>query len=219
MNITLSNEFYAQMGLTLRTSEILSRYCEIDIVANYLYQILALLMHSVNYASVWRFIVEAFPIKLFLESWWTPLRLGQRTILAMNIDSNEVKPLTNFEVYDFMKNRMDSKDKVRAQQTILYTGMKYFNEKSPCTVQTPDVIQSFIASVRHFNLKKSELLALINNCPTTQVELSVMISDLDTRFTMPQIEGIITAVSSAFPKGIGRASQINSLGLPEEHAE
>lgn len=93
----------------------------------------------------------------------------------MNIDSNDVRPLTNFEVYDFMRKRMESKDKVRAQQTILYTGIKYFNEKSPCTVQTPDAIQSFIASMRHFNLKKPELLALINNCPTTQVELSVVI--------------------------------------------
>ncbi|KAL5968157.1 DNA-directed RNA polymerase III subunit RPC9 [Taenia solium] len=137
----------------------------------------------------------------------------------MDIDSNDVRPLTNFEVYDFMRKRMESKDKVRAQQTILYTGMKYFNEKSPCTVQTPDSIQSFIASMGQFNLKKSELLALINNCPTTQVELSVMISDLDSRFTTPQIEEIIIAVSSIFPKGIERASQINSLGLPEEHAE
>ncbi|EUB64176.1 DNA-directed RNA polymerase III subunit RPC9 [Echinococcus granulosus] len=150
----------------------------------------------------------------------------------MDVDFNDVRPLTNFEVYDFVKKRMESKAKVRAQQTILYTGMKYFNEKSSCTVQTPDAIQSFIASMRHFNLKKSELLALINNCPTTQVELSVvisllnhtalrkiMISDLDTRFTLPQIEEIITAISSAFPKGTERASQINSLGLPEEHTE
>ncbi|VDM22035.1 unnamed protein product [Hydatigera taeniaeformis] len=137
----------------------------------------------------------------------------------MDIGFNDIRPLTNFEVYDFMKKRMESKDKVRAQQTILYTGMKYFNEKSSCTVQTPDAIQSFITSVKHFNLKKPELLALINNCPSTQVELSVMISDLDTRFTPPQIEKIIEAVSSAFPNGIERASQINSLGLPEEHAE
>nr|CDS17453.1 DNA directed RNA polymerase III subunit [Echinococcus granulosus] len=139
--------------------------------------------------------------------------------LTMDVDFNDVRPLTNFEVYDFVKKRMESRAKVRAQQTILYTGMKYFNEKSSCTVQTPDAIQSFIASMRHFNLKKSELLALINNCPTTQVELSVMISDLDTRFTLPQIEEIITAISSAFPKGTERASQINSLGLPEEHTE
>ena len=99
---------------------------------------------------------------------------GHSRTLTIDVDLNDIRPLTNFEVHEFIKMRMESKDKVRAQQTILYTGMKYFNEKSPCTCQTSDEIESFIASMEKFGLKKTELLALINNCPTTQVELSVV---------------------------------------------
>ena len=100
-------------------------------------------------------------------------------MLTIDVDLNDVKPLTNFEVYEFVKMRMESKDKVRAQQTILYTTMRYFNEKSPCTCQAVDEIDSFVESMRKFNLNTSELLALINNCPTTQAELSVVSKTLE----------------------------------------
>uniref|UniRef100_A0A5K3EHH3 DNA-directed RNA polymerase III subunit RPC9 n=1 Tax=Mesocestoides corti TaxID=53468 RepID=A0A5K3EHH3_MESCO len=134
----------------------------------------------------------------------------------MDTPSVDPRPLTNFEVYEFMKTRMESKDKVRAQQTLLYTGLKYFNERSPCTCQTSDEIASFISSMKRFDLTKSESLALINNCPTSQVELSVMIPELDTRFTMPQIDDILASISSAFPRGVEKASQIISSGVSEE---
>lgn len=95
-------------------------------------------------------------------------------LAVKNVDPNDIRNLTNFEVFEFMKSRMQSKTKVRAQQTLLYTGIKYFNERSPCTEQTPEEINSLITALKKFDFSKKELLALINNCPTTQVELSVV---------------------------------------------
>ncbi len=46
-----------------------------------------------------------------------------------------------------------------------------------------------------------------------------MIPELDTRFTMTQIEEILAAVAQAFPKGVEKAAQINSSGISEEPSE
>ena len=46
-----------------------------------------------------------------------------------------------------------------------------------------------------------------------------MISDLDSRFNIPQLEEILSVISSAFPKGIEKASQIASSGVLEEAAD
>ncbi|VDN96248.1 unnamed protein product [Rodentolepis nana] len=141
---------------------------------------------------------------------------GKSCTVALDVDFTNAKLLSNFEVYDFIKNRAGSKDKLRCQQTLFFTGLKYFNEKSPCTCQTSESIQQFIAKMKPFNLNKSEILALINNCPATQVELSIMINDLDTRFTLAQIDEILEKVASCFPDGIKKASQIASSGVAEE---
>ncbi|VDL17000.1 unnamed protein product [Hymenolepis diminuta] len=141
------------------------------------------------------------------------------TTIPLDVDFTNVKPLSNFEVYDFIKNRAGSNDKLRCQQTLFFTALKYFNEKSPCTCQTPEAIQKFVNEMKPFNLNKSELLALINNCPVTQVELSIMVNDLDTRFTMSQIEEVLEKVASCFPEGTKKSSQIASSGVAEEDEE
>nr|CDS28246.1 DNA directed RNA polymerase III subunit [Hymenolepis microstoma] len=141
---------------------------------------------------------------------------GRLCTVALDVDFTNTKLLSNFEVYDFIKNRAGSKDKLRCQQTLFFTGLKYFNEKSPCTCLTSDAIQKFISEMKPFNLNKAELLSLINNCPATQVELSIMINDLDTRFTLAQIDEILDKVASCFPDGIKKASQIASSGVAED---
>lgn len=99
---------------------------------------------------------------------------GKSSTVTMDVDFSNVKPLTNFEVYSFMKKSTESKDRLRCQQTLFFTGLKYFNEKSPCICQAAEDIQKFLTDMKPFNLNKSELLALINNCPATHVELSVV---------------------------------------------
>uniref|UniRef100_A0A0X3PIT0 DNA-directed RNA polymerase III subunit RPC9 n=1 Tax=Schistocephalus solidus TaxID=70667 RepID=A0A0X3PIT0_SCHSO len=139
--------------------------------------------------------------------------------IVPRVDTQNTRSLTNFEVFEFMKARMESKNKVRAQQTLLYTGLKFFQEKSPCTTQTPQQIANFLEKIKTCKLKKEEVLALINNCPVTQVELSVLIPDLDSQFTPAQTDKILALVAECFPEGVKRSVTINSSGVAEESTD
>ncbi|KAA0190570.1 DNA-directed RNA polymerase III subunit RPC9 [Fasciolopsis buskii] len=91
----------------------------------------------------------------------------------MEVDRN-VRLLTNFEVLQLVDSKLSAKKKIRAQQTLLYTTSKYLKNKSPCSVLSSDAIHAFSKAARPFELSKLELLSLINHCPSTQVELSVV---------------------------------------------
>nr|VZI38429.1 unnamed protein product [Spirometra erinaceieuropaei] len=123
------------------------------------------------------------------------------------VDTQSTRSLTNFE------------NKVRAQQTLLYTGMKFFQEKSPCTTQSSQEIADFLGKIKSCKLRKEEVLALINNCPATQVELSVMIPDLDSQFTPTQIEEMLALVAECFPEGVKKSITINSSGVADESTD
>ncbi|CAH8544270.1 unnamed protein product [Schistosoma intercalatum] len=91
------------------------------------------------------------------------------------IDPQNPRLLTNLEVLKLIKDKLESKKKVRRQQTLLYTGAKYLNTKSPCSKQEESGVQGFANDVKVFNLTKSEILMLINHCPSSQVELSIYV--------------------------------------------
>ncbi len=59
------------------------------------------------------------------------------SMAVMDVNPSDIRPLTNFEVYEFMKSRMQSKNKVRAQQTLLYTSMKLPRNR-PCLYVFPN---------------------------------------------------------------------------------
>ncbi len=104
----------------------------------------------------------------------------------MNIDFAGIKPLTNAETYLFLKDHFESKHKVRAQQTLFYTAKQFFNEKTVAPCQTSEQLQNFLAAIKGFKLSKNETLLLINHCPATQVELSVVRSSLGHKYQSPK---------------------------------
>ncbi|THD21290.1 DNA-directed RNA polymerase III subunit RPC9 [Fasciola hepatica] len=130
----------------------------------------------------------------------------------MEVDRN-VKLLTNFEILQLINSRLGSKKKIRTQQTLLYTTSKYLNNKSPCAAITPDAIHAFSKATRPFQLSKVELLMLINHCPSTQVELSVIVADLDSRLSTTQCEQLLELVAEHFPGGVSLSQTINTSGL------
>ncbi|CAH8566326.1 unnamed protein product [Schistosoma haematobium] len=131
------------------------------------------------------------------------------------IDPQNPRLLTNLEVLKLIKDKLESKKKVRRQQTLLYTGAKYLNTKSPCSKQTESGVQGFANDVKVFNLTKSEILMLINHCPSSQVELSVIISDLDSRLSNSQTDQLLQLVEKHFPDGVTASQMINSTGTLE----
>ncbi|CAH8557400.1 unnamed protein product [Schistosoma bovis] len=131
------------------------------------------------------------------------------------IDPQNPRLLTNLEVLKLIKDKLESKKKVRRQQTLLYTGAKYLNTKSPCSKQEESGVQGFANDVKVFNLTKSEILMLINHCPSSQVELSVIISDLDSRLSNSQTDQLLQLVEKHFPDGVTASQMINSTGTLE----
>ncbi|CAH8557177.1 unnamed protein product [Schistosoma margrebowiei] len=131
------------------------------------------------------------------------------------IDPQNPRLLTNLEVLKLIKDKLESKKKVRRQQTLLYTGAKYLNTKSPCSKQEESGVQGFVNDVKVFNLTKSEILMLINHCPSSQVELSVIISDLDSRLSNSQTDQLLQLVEKHFPDGVTASQMINSTGTLE----
>ncbi|CAH8541492.1 unnamed protein product [Schistosoma rodhaini] len=130
-------------------------------------------------------------------------------------DPQNPRLLTNLEVLKIIKDKLESKKKVRRQQTLLYTGAKYLNTKSPCSKQTESGVQGFANDVKVFDLTKSEILMLINHCPSSQVELSVIISDLDSRLSNSQADQLLQLVQKHFPDGVTASQMINSTGTLE----
>ncbi|KAH9577902.1 hypothetical protein MS3_00008231 [Schistosoma haematobium] len=131
------------------------------------------------------------------------------------IDPQNPRLLTNLEVLKLIKDKLESKKKVRRQQTLLYTGAKYLNTKSPCSKQEESGVQGFANDVKVFNLTKSEILMLINHCPSSQVELSVIISDLDSRLSNSQTDQLLQLIEKHFPDGVTASQMINSTGTLE----
>ncbi|CAH8507138.1 unnamed protein product [Schistosoma turkestanicum] len=131
------------------------------------------------------------------------------------LDPQNPRLLTNLEVLKLIKDKLESKKKVRRQQTLLYTSAKYLNNKSPCSKQLESGVQGFAEEVKVFNLSKSEILMLINHCPSSQVELSVIISDLDSRLSNSQADQILQLVEKHFPDGVAASQTINSTGTLE----
>ncbi|KAA3674142.1 uncharacterized protein DEA37_0001786 [Paragonimus westermani] len=134
----------------------------------------------------------------------------------MEICCKSVKLLTNLEVLQLINSKLESKKKIRSQQTLLYTCSKYLKSKSPCGTQTADSISAFSKAVKSFKLSKMELAMLINHCPSTQVELSVLLPDVDSRFSTTEAEHLLELVAKHFPEGIAVSQTINSSGTATE---
>ncbi|CAL8076790.1 unnamed protein product [Calicophoron daubneyi] len=134
----------------------------------------------------------------------------------MEVERKSIRYLTNFEVLQLINSRLESKKKIRSQQTLLYTSSKYLKTKTSCSTQTPEAIHKFCQAVKRFRLTRLEILMLINHCPSTQVELSVLIGDLDSRLTAKDTDRLLGLVAKHFPEGVTASQAINSAGVSEE---
>ncbi|OON15388.1 RNA polymerase III subunit C17 [Opisthorchis viverrini] len=134
----------------------------------------------------------------------------------MEVDYESARLLTNLEVLQLINSRLESKKKIRSQQTLLYTCSKYLKTRTPCAAQSADSVRSFTKAVKSFKFTKLELLMLINHCPSTQVELSVLLSDMDSRFSPDQIEQLLKIIGEHFPESVAASQSINAAGASEE---
>jgi len=122
----------------------------------------------------------------------------------MEVVDEHAGMLTNFEVLQVLKDVQTSKNGYRkpnkSQQhaTILYSSLKYLHN-TPCTHQDPQVIKAFNEAVAEFNLTKAERLQLLNQRPTTAVEIQLIVEESEERLSEQQIEDLLHIITTILP--------------------
>lgn len=134
----------------------------------------------------------------------------------MDFQRDSIRPLSNYETYLVVKQiqetnneRENGKRAKKGQNrslehcnyglnTVTYETLKYL-EQTPCIEQNRDLIVKFYQEIKKFDLKKSEILQILNLRPTTPVELQLIIEDSETRLTEAQSNELIDIIRTQLP--------------------
>ncbi|OWF39090.1 DNA-directed RNA polymerase III subunit RPC9-like [Mizuhopecten yessoensis] len=136
----------------------------------------------------------------------------------MEIIKDNAAMLTNYEVLtllsDIQAGRGQKKPDKSLQQlaTITYEAVKYLEDK-PCKTQSPEIIEQFMKDVQPYKLTKSEKVQLLNQYPSTAVEIQLIVEESEERLTEDQIYELLEVI------GKYRPSEALEEGEGEEEEE
>jgi DNA-directed RNA polymerase subunit F len=119
----------------------------------------------------------------------------------MEILNESAALLSNHEVYSLISDTQPRQGKKKPSQnlsTITYTTMRYL-ERTPCVVQNKDVIETFVKAMQPFELKKAEILQLLNLRPTTHVEIQLIVEETEDRLTEEQVDNLLEIIATILP--------------------
>ncbi|XP_069127803.1 DNA-directed RNA polymerase III subunit RPC9-like [Argopecten irradians] len=122
----------------------------------------------------------------------------------MEIINDNAAMLTNYEVMtllsDIQAGRGQKKPDKSLQQlaTITYEAVKYLEDR-PCKTQTPEIIEQFMTDVQPYNLTKSEKVQLLNQYPSTAVEIQLIVEESEERLTEDQIYELLEVIGKYRP--------------------
>ena len=145
----------------------------------------------------------------------------------MEIINKNSALLSNFEVYKLLKETKEIQDlkynKSINQQsidkhlpTVIYESLKYL-EKTACINYSKEIIERFLKESEKFKLTKVEKLQLLNQRPTTAVELQLLIENSEERFTIEQMDEVLDFINSSLPGITKEEEQIEGEEEAEEH--
>ncbi|XP_026465342.1 DNA-directed RNA polymerase III subunit RPC9-like [Ctenocephalides felis] len=110
--------------------------------------------------------------------------------------------LSNFEVMEVLKELKlkDSKRKfmMRNFATITYETLKFL-EDSPCVLQSKENISDFLKAVEPFNLVKIEKLLMINEPPTTPLQIQLIVEDSEERLSEEDVDKLLDVIANTLP--------------------
>ena len=150
----------------------------------------------------------------------------------MDFQRDSIRPLSNYETYLVVKQihetnneRENGKRGKKGQNrtlehcnfglnTVTYETLKYL-EQTPCAEQNQEIITKFFHEAKKFDLKKNEILQILNLRPTTPVELQLIIEDSETRLTEAQSNELIDLIRTQLPPRGGS----NQANVPNETME
>ncbi|XP_013409009.1 DNA-directed RNA polymerase III subunit RPC9 [Lingula anatina] len=123
----------------------------------------------------------------------------------MEVIDENASMLSNFEIYTLLKDiqqgQHGQKKPSKQQQqlsTISYETIKYL-EKTPCKHQSSEIIADFIKALEPFKLSKAEKIQLLNQRPSTAVEIQLLIEESEERLTEEQIEQLLDLILNTLP--------------------
>jgi len=123
----------------------------------------------------------------------------------MEVVSECAALLSNYEVISLLEDINKGKNghkKPNSQQqnlaTVCYETLKYL-EKTPCKQQNPKIIQDFCKKLEPFKLTKAEKLQLLNQRPTTAVEIQLLIEESEERLSEEQTDKLLDIISECVP--------------------
>ncbi|KAI3812609.1 hypothetical protein L1987_17320 [Smallanthus sonchifolius] len=122
------------------------------------------------------------------------------TEFVMKILKENMGPLTNFEVLDFLRSRGAAKDPTRVLAPVAPSEFKvydYLVHSAACS-QTRESITEFVAKCKPYKLTKSEITNIINIRPSSYVEIDPLIENLDSRLG-ESVEELVELVVQVFP--------------------
>ncbi|XP_011646551.1 DNA-directed RNA polymerase III subunit RPC9 [Pogonomyrmex barbatus] len=103
--------------------------------------------------------------------------------------------LSNYEVLDILQNTKSyKKQKMNQLATITYQTIKYL-EDTPCKKQNPEKIREFLKAMEPIKLTKAEKLMLLNLCPTTPLEIQLMVEESEERLSEEEVETVLRIVA------------------------
>lgn len=137
----------------------------------------------------------------------------------MEIVNENVALLSNSEVYTLLKetkekstqklikkknqNNLNCSSNVdKHLPTVVYESLKYL-ERTPCVKQTQQTVFNFLNELdekfKEFNLTKFEKLQILNQRPSSAVELQCLVEDSEERFTIEQMDDLLEFILNNLP--------------------
>ncbi|XP_063222171.1 DNA-directed RNA polymerase III subunit RPC9 [Bacillus rossius redtenbacheri] len=115
----------------------------------------------------------------------------------MEIINADAANLSNYEVLVLLqqvKGKHKQGSALNQLATITYEATRYLQE-TPCSQQNPKMIRDFMKALGPYKLTKAEKLMMLNNPPTSQIDIQVMVEESEERLTDSQVEELLqTAV-------------------------